>query len=357
MAHSHEDRHHEDLHDELRSVASDVLAKDTETAWPVLIQTGWVELEAPENLDGAGATFREVAIILEEMGRAATASAYLGSAVLAVATLNTLQANASRDDLVREVVSGAVRPAAVLTVDHGSCAARVPFVIHHTGDGPRLHGRSVFVPDAGDADRLLLLARDPAGTLVIVNAAAHTSGLAVAPQPVLDETRRLATVTADGVEVDEMWRFDGDAYAAVDRLMQRASVAVACDSLGISEAMLAATVSYVGMRHQFGRAIGSFQAVKHACADMYVQNAVARQLVSAAVQAVAAGSPDAGVAAAMAKSYACRSAVEVAGKAMQLHGGIGSTWESAALNRSLFGSPAAHRHQLAQRYVQETKEI
>jgi alkylation response protein AidB-like acyl-CoA dehydrogenase len=122
--------------------------------------------------------------------------------------------------------------------------------------------------------------------------------------------------------------------------------------------MLSATVAYAKVRQQFGRPIGSFQAVKHACADMLTQIAVARQLVRTAVDAVADDRPDAGAAAAMAKSYACEAAVRVAGKAMQLHGGIGYTWESgihvylkrAALNRSLFGSPAAHRQQLAKRY-------
>jgi alkylation response protein AidB-like acyl-CoA dehydrogenase len=122
--------------------------------------------------------------------------------------------------------------------------------------------------------------------------------------------------------------------------------------------MLAATVGYVKVRQQFGRAIGSFQAVKHACADMQVGIAVSRQLVGAAVRAVAEESPDAGAAVAMAKSYACSTAVDIAGKAMQLHGGIGYTWESgihvylkrATLNRSLFGSPAEHRKRLTQRY-------
>ena len=123
--------------------------------------------------------------------------------------------------------------------------------------------------------------------------------------------------------------------------------------------MLSATVSYAKVRHQFGRAIGSFQAVKHACADMFTTISVSRQLVSAAVDAVAEARPDAGVAVAMAKSHACGTAVDIAGKAMQLHGGIGYTWESgihvylkrAALNRSLFGSPAAHRKELAKRYL------
>jgi alkylation response protein AidB-like acyl-CoA dehydrogenase len=123
--------------------------------------------------------------------------------------------------------------------------------------------------------------------------------------------------------------------------------------------MLSATVGYAKVREQFGRPIGSFQAVKHACADMLVAVSVSRQLVGAAVQAIAEDHPDADVAAAMAKSHACASAVDIAGKAMQLHGGIGYTWESgihvylkrAALNRSLFGSPAAHRRYLAQRYL------
>jgi len=181
----------------------------------------------------------------------------------------------------------------------------------------------------------------------------------VTPQPVLDETRRLATVTADDVEAAEVLRFDGDPGEAVRRLKDRAAVAIACDSLGLCEAMLSATVGYAKVRRQFDRPIGSFQAVKHACADMLVSIAVSRQLVDAAVQAVAEDRLDAGVAAAMAKSYVCGVAVDVAGKAMQLHGGIGYTWESgihvylkrAALNRSLFGSPAAHRRELAKRYL------
>jgi alkylation response protein AidB-like acyl-CoA dehydrogenase len=113
------------------------------------------------------------------------------------------------------------------------------------------------------------------------------------------------------------------------------------------------------VRVQFGRAIGSFQAVKHACADMLVQVSVARELVNAAIDAVVAGDPDSGLAVSRAKAYAGTTGVAVAGKAMQLHGGIGYTWESgvhaylkrAGLNRSLFGSPAVHRRRVAERLV------
>lgn len=313
----------EEFHEELRSVAGDLLAKDRNVDWPTLVDAGWVGLEVPEQFGGAGVTFAEVAVICEEMGRAASANSYLGSAVLAIGALKALQPSNSRDQLLADVASGTVRMAVALT----------PFE---------------FVPDAEGADRILVVTDDGIAEPAV----------AVTPQPVLDETRRLATVTVD-VEAPEVFRFEGDPEAAVRRLHERAAVAVACDSLGLSEAMLAATVAYAKVRSQFGRPIGSFQAVKHACADMQVTVAVSRQLVSAAVEAVAEDRADAGVAVAMAKSHVCSAAVDIAGKAMQLHGGIGYTWESgihvylkrAALNRSLFGSPAEHRRKLAERYL------
>jgi alkylation response protein AidB-like acyl-CoA dehydrogenase len=334
-------REFEEFHEELRSVAGDLLAKDRTVEWSVLAEAGWTGLEVPDDLGGAGATFGEVAVICEEMGRAASANHFLGGAVLTVGLLKSLRPSDSRDEVLTAVAAASFRPAVAVG----------PFTL----DGGTLSGHADFVPDAEGADRLLVIAADSDGSPVVVEVA----NLTVTPQPVLDETRRLATVSADAAEVAQVLRFGGDPQEQVRRLLDRAAVAVACDSLGLSEAMLAATVAYAKVRNQFGRPIGSFQAVKHACADMQVAIAVARQLVSAAVEAVADDRPDAGVAAAMAKSYACSAAVDVAGKAMQLHGGIGYTWESgihvylkrAALNRSLFGSPAAHRRQLAQRYL------
>ena len=309
-----------EFHDELRSVAGDVLSKDPVVDWQALVEAGWVGLEVPEQFGGAGATFAETAVICEEMGRAASTNSYLGSAVLAVGTLNALQPSATRDRLLTDAASGAVRVVVALE----------PLQ---------------FVPDAEGADRILIIA----------DGGVAVADVTVTKRPVLDETRRLAAVSS--AETIEALRFDGDPVAAIRRLRDRAAVAVACDSLGLSEAMLSATVAYVKVRQQFGRPIGSFQAVKHACADMQVHIAVTRQLVRAAIESVVHGRDDG--AASMAKSYASTAAVDIAGKAMQLHGGIGYTWESgihvylkrAALNRSLFGSPAAHRKELAKRYV------
>ncbi|OBK85662.1 acyl-CoA dehydrogenase family protein [Mycolicibacter sinensis] len=329
-----------ELHDELRAVAADVLARERDTEWATLVDAGWVGLEVADALGGAGATFAEVAVLCEELGRAAAATHYLGGAVLSIGVLNALRHSGVRDELLGDAAVGRLR----LAVADGAFTVSAD---------RRLTGRAEFVPDADGADRLLVPATDHTGTEVIVVA----DDLTVTPQPVLDETRAVATVAADRIKVPEPLKF-ADPHGIQD-VRNRAALAVACDSLGLAEAMLAATVSYAQTRQQFGRPIGSFQAVKHACADMQVNIAVARALVREAVDALVAGGPeDADAAVAMAKSYTCGAAVDVVGKAMQLHGGIGYTWESgihvylkrAVFNRSLFGSPAAHRQRLAQRY-------
>lgn len=344
-----------DIHDELRAVAGDLLTKDRpapiDVDWSLLVQAGWTGLEVPEDCDGSGATFRETAILCHEMGRAASRSGYLGGVVLPVGLLNALSDSEARS-LLTGVAAGSLRVAAVFG-DGGALAADPAFTVR---DG-RVHGSAAFVPDAHGAHRLLLLATDGSEPVVV---AVGADELEVQPQPVLDETRHFARVTANGAAVEHTWRVPDPRW-----LWQRAAVAIACDSVGLSEAMLSATVSYAGIRQQFGRPIGSFQAVKHACADMLVQITMARQLVTAAVDAVAEGSADAAVEVSRAKAYACGTAVDIAGKAMQLHGGIGYTWESgihvylkrAALNRSLFGSPAAHRQHLAARIVERQQGV
>jgi alkylation response protein AidB-like acyl-CoA dehydrogenase len=349
----------EDAHDELRAVARDLLGKAGGGAdWAAQAEAGWLGLEVPEEFGGAGATFAEVAIVLEEMGRAAAPGPYLGTVVLGVGALGLLAPHPERDGLLGRVAAGDVRLAvAVADGDTDAAPGAPPFRVERSGGGLRLHGRAAFVPDAPDADRLLLLAQDHGGPVVLA-VAPGAPGLAVAGQPVLDATRSLGLVTADGAQLGDadVWAFAGGAEASARRLFDRAAVAVACDALGLAEAMLEATVAYAGVRTQFDRPIGSFQAVKHACADMLVAVTVSRELLALAIRAVATG--DDGPAPSMAASHVTQAAVDVVGKALQLHGGIGYTWESgihaylkrAALDRSLFGSPRAHRRRLAERY-------
>ncbi len=332
-----------ELHAQMRSVARDVLSTGRPD-WTLLTRAGWPGLEIAETLGGSGVSFAETALVTEELGRAAALGPHLG-VMLAVGALLTIGDDGDRDRLLARTAEGGERPVAVLPTGEN------PGSVFRLHDDQSVDGTAEFVPDAGQATRLLIPARAPDGTMVLADCA--PSQLIVTPQPVLDETRALATVTADRAPADRIWTLP-----ALACLIDRGAVAVAADSLGLAEAMLKGTVDYVGMRHQFGRPIGSFQAVKHACADMLVKIRVARQLVDVAVDAIVDGG-DTSASAAMAKAYATETAVFVAGTAMQLHGGIGYTWESgihvylkrAGLNRSLFGSPRAHRRTLAARYA------
>ncbi|MBL7488220.1 acyl-CoA/acyl-ACP dehydrogenase [Frankia sp. AgB1.9] len=367
----------EELRAELRTVARDLLAglpagdEDGATdGWASFADAGWLGLEVPDELDGAGVGFAETAVVCQELGRAAARAPYLGTAVLGAGALLALVPGETRDGWLRALATGAPRLAPALPTGDAAVGKpeALPFqLVAAAGGGWRVSGHADFVPDAAEAGTVLLLAAAPDGEPVLVAVEPSQPGVRIADQPVLDVSRGLGTVTVTDATVGEVHRFGGDGQAAVRTLLARGALALAADSLGVAEAMLDATVAYVGVRHQFGRAIGSFQAVKHGCADMFVQVSVSRGLVADAVRALAALGPGgldgdlaaAEIAVSRAKSYVGGAAVDVAGKAMQLHGGIGYTWESgvhrflkrAAGNRALFGSPTAHRARLAHRFV------
>ncbi|MET0728303.1 MAG: acyl-CoA dehydrogenase family protein [Acidimicrobiales bacterium] len=348
-------------HDELRRIARGLLGASSNRPldWAQVAEVGWLGLEVPEALNGAGATFAETAVVLEEMGRAATTSPYLGSAVLGVGALQAVLPDPDLDDLLRALAAGERRVAVGLAPTGDQATVEPPFRVERTADGLRLTGRAQFVVDGTEADELIVLAVDPDGELVLVCVDATAVG--VIDQPVLDATRRFATVTASGTSLSpsSVRSFAGDAATAAQHVLDRGAVAVACDSLGLGAAMLDATVTYVADRQQFGRAIGSFQAVKHQCADMLVQLTVGRELLDVAVEALSQPAGGPGPAAARAASFLSAAAVDVVGAAMQLHGGVGYSWESgihvylkrATLNRSLFGSPAAQRRRLSDELV------
>ncbi|CAM2740869.1 acyl-CoA dehydrogenase family protein [Skermania piniformis] len=316
-----------ELHAELRAVARDVLGKagPEPVSWDSIARAGWIGLEASEEFDGAGAGFAEAAVLFEEIGRAAARTPLPSVLALSIPALAAIQPDERRDNLFREAIAGETVPIVVLEPG---------FRIE---DGC-VHGAAEFVLDAPVADLLLILV----GTAIAV---VDPANVVVTETPLVDATRSVGSVAAAGAAVRALWP-----VPELAGLRDRAALAVACDSLGVAEAMLDATVSYAKVREQFGRPIGSFQAVKHACADMLVTVTVGRHLTAAAVRAVAEGGPDARIAVARATVYATEAAVDVAGKAMQLHGGYGYTWESgihvylkrATMNRALFGSCDGH---------------
>jgi alkylation response protein AidB-like acyl-CoA dehydrogenase len=344
-----------ELRSELGKVAREMLAAGA--GWSQLAGAGWLGLEVAEDLGGSAATFAEVAVIAQELGRAAASVGYLGTAVLGVGALQLLD-NPGAADLLARVAEGRLRLAVALPPGD---AVELGFRLSSSSGRLQLSGAVEFVPDAGTADQLVIPALGPDGEPVIVLAGTGQPGLRVEPRQLVDASREFAAVSAVSapVDPDAVWRFRCEPWLGVGCLLDRAALAVACDCLGVAEAMLDATVAYARMRRQFGRPIGSFQAVKHACADMLVQISIGRELLAAGVDGCVSSDPEGWIAVSMAKSFLGTLAVEVAGKAMQLHGGFGYTWESgvpaylkrAVLDRALFGSPAAHRARLASRYV------
>jgi alkylation response protein AidB-like acyl-CoA dehydrogenase len=353
-----------EFHAELRTVARQLLGTargdgPSIVKWPAMVDAGWTGLEVPEPLGGAGTTFAEIAIVLEELGRSTAQSSFVGSAVLGVGALLLLEPSPERDRLLAGVAGGSHQVAVAVPLEDQD-ATDTPFVLEKSGDRWVMTGHAPYVLDAATADRLLVVARS-GGSLVVASVDPGSPGVTFDPRPLVDPTRSLSSITADRVELDSgsVWQFACEGDEACRQLRDRGAMAMACDSLGVSRAMLDATVAYASIRQQFGRPIGSFQAVQHACADMQVQLSMSTELVTRGVRAVSANDPDGWVPVSMAKSHACEAAVEIAGKAMQLHGGIGYTWESgihaflkrAALDRTLFGSPRAHRERLGRRYL------
>ena len=279
---------------ELRAVARKLLAA---TPSPLerglLAEVGWLGLEVPERFGGAGASFPEVAVVLEELGRARARSTYLGSTVLPVAALTLLAPFPERDHLLAATASGETSLCVVLATGE---TAEPPFQIVDTDAGLRIFGSADFVPDVVGADRLLLLARDPTDEPVLVRVAVDAAGLEVTQQTVLDETRSVAAVIAEALPIaaPDIWHFRAAPNSSATLLRCRAALAVACDSFGVAEAMLEATVAYAKVRHQFGRPIGSFQGVKFACADMLVSLRIAQELLTTAVDALTFADPESG---------------------------------------------------------------
>ncbi len=368
----------DDWQDDLRGVARALLAgaaPGEDLDWPTVARAGWTGLELPGTWDGAGVGFGAVGIVAVELGRVAAAGPFLGAAVGAAGALRTVEPGPVVAECARSLADGTAIPVLVLDAqDPPADVSRFPFTLAGAGSGTEVSGVVEFVVDAPFADMLLLPARDTNGAPSIVAVVAHSPGVTIESRPVVDATRRIARVQLDGVVVDDAhcWALAGDPESWGRRLADRAALGVAFDSVGIAEAMLETTVDYVSEREQFGRPIGSFQAVKHACAQMKVTVTASRAACAEALDALDAleagggesARPDrleaeAGDAVDRAAALAKQGAVEVAGSALQLHGGIGYTWDSgihvylkrAALNRSLHGSPQAHRRRLAARWT------
>ena len=357
------------LHDELRKVARDLLGapvagEPVDLDWPLAASLGWLGLEVPEALGGSGATFAEVAVVGEELGRAAAASPFLGTAVLGVGALSALEPGDDRDDLLAGIAAGdEVVAVAVPTGDAAAGAVVEPeFRLARTAAGLVLDGAAAFVPDAPAAGRLLVVAADPDGVPVVVVADPGQTG---ADGGCPARARRIPRRSAPSRRRACRWPTtpSGGSRAIrrppLARLVQRGALAVAVDCLGVAGAMLDATVAYARVPAPVRPADrlvpgGQARLRRHAGAAVPVTGARRRRRHRRGGRGSRSRRPPSP----WPRPTPARWPLRVAGSAMQLHGGIGYTWESgvplhlkrAALDRSLFGSPRAHRAAVSRRF-------
>lgn len=306
------------------------------------VDLGCAGLVVPEERGGAGASFREAAVVLEELGRAVAPVPFLGSAVIATTAL----LDAGADELLGEVASGA-RTAALVVPFSTAPGAAFPGAVR--ADGDRLTGTVSSVADALPADLFVVPAIGPDGpALYAVDAVAQTPLLS------LDQTRRLSQVDLADTPA-RLLAAGAGAERAVSAAVTAGAALLASEQLGVAERCLDLTVDYLKTRHQFGRPLGSFQALKHRLANLWVGVTQARSTARYAAACVATGDPDTAVATAVAAAYCSEIAVRAAEECVQLHGGIGFTWEHPAhlyLKRAksaslALGTPDRHRATLA----------
>jgi alkylation response protein AidB-like acyl-CoA dehydrogenase len=283
---------------------------------------GCAGLAIPEQQGGAGASWREAAVVAEEIGRAVAPVPFLTSAVIATAALLAVGGDPAAADLA------AGQSTAALVVPLSTAPdRRYPGAVRADGTG-RLRGAVTSVADAGFADLLLVPAVGDDGPLLFAVEAA-APGVRREPVAALDLTRPLYDVSLADAPA-RLLAVGAAAEAALAGALTAGAAMLASEQLGIAQAALDLTVSYLKTRYQFGRLIGSYQALKHRAAQMWASVAQARAVARYAAVCLADEDPDAPVAVALAQAYCSGVAVRAAEECVQLHGGIGFTWEHPA---------------------------
>ncbi len=320
--------------------------------WQELANYGLLGLTIPEAHGGSGASFAELAIVLEEAGRRLAPVPLLSSAVLGTEAVLGGATEAQAAALLPGVAAGTTR-LALAHLDLGGDLLAAPGVVA-SRDGATWHldGTAAYVIDGASATHLVVAAR-AGDDLELFVVPGDAPGVSRTPVEVLDLTRPLATVEFAGVEVAEEDRLaGGPAMAALHRALTAGVVAIAVEQVGGTAHTLEACTAYARDRIQFGRAIGSFQAVKHRLAELLVELESARSAAIHAARVLAAGErEELAIAAPLAKSYCSEVYERSAADGIQLFGGIGFTWEHdqhlylkrAKSTKLLLGDPKHHR--------------
>ncbi|MEO6887202.1 MAG: acyl-CoA dehydrogenase family protein [Jatrophihabitantaceae bacterium] len=313
--------------------------------WTALaVDLGVAGLAVPESAGGHGASWREAAIVAEELGRSVAGTPFLSSSVIATSLATAVGA----DDLVAALASGQSTAAMAIALSAAPDGTFPVAVRHESG---LLTGTVRSVADAHVADRLIVPSMGADGPALFLVDPAHAL---ITPVISLDLTRPLSDVTFDAADGELLASGDAAVHAFRTALIAGAAL-LASEQVGLADRCLELTVEYLKTRYQFGRQIGSFQALKHRAADLWAGIAQARAVARYAAACLADGDPDAAVAASVAQAYCGPIAVKAAEECVQLHGGIGFTWEHPAhlfLKRAkadaiALGTAGEHRARLA----------
>jgi alkylation response protein AidB-like acyl-CoA dehydrogenase len=318
-------------------------------------QLGLQGLIVPEEYGGSGFTFIELIVVLEEMGRALLCAPYF-STVFATNVLLHSGDDAAKKAILPGIASGETIATVAFTEANGRWDEEgITATAEQSGDGWTIDGEKMFVLDGHTADKIIVAAKTGAGTSLFA-VDGDASGLERTPLSTMDQTRKQAKLTFSGTPATLIGT-DGDGWNVLYKVLDLAAVALAAEQVGGAQKCLDSSVEYAKERVQFGRPIGSFQAIKHKCADMLLEVESAKSAAYYAGWCAAELNDELPSVASLAKSYCSEAYFHCAAENIQIHGGIGFTWEHPAhlyfkrakSSELLFGDPTYHRELLAQR--------
>jgi alkylation response protein AidB-like acyl-CoA dehydrogenase len=319
-------------------------------------QLGLQGLAIPEEYGGSGYSYIELIVVLEEMGRSLLCAPYFSTVALAANALLHSGDEAAKKEHLPGIASGETIATLAFTEANGKWdEPGITATATASGDGYTISGEKMFVLDGHTAHLIIVAAKSDAGTSLFT-VAGDASGLTRQVLPTMDQTRKQARLTFDSTPA-RLLGTEGQGWTVMERVLDLAVVALAAEQVGGAQFVLDMAVQYAKDRVQFGRPIGSFQAIKHKCADMLVEVESAKSAAYYAGWCASELNDELPSVASLAKAYCSEAYFHATAENIQIHGGIGFTWEHPAhlyfkrakSSELLFGDPTYHRELLAQR--------